>query len=44
MLANNELVSQIQLEKFADGFLYNNLVSEEDLSTIDLLHPVSFEE
>jgi hypothetical protein len=44
MLANNEPVSQIQLEKFADGFLYNNLVPEEDLSTIDLLHPVSFEE
>jgi hypothetical protein len=44
MLANNELVDQIQLEKFGDGFLYNTLVPEEELSTIDLLHPVSFKD
>ncbi len=38
-LANNELVEQIQLEKFGEGFLYNNLVPEEKLSTIDLTRP-----
>jgi len=43
-LANNELVDQIQLEKFGDGFLYNNLVPEDELSTIDLLRPVSFKD
>jgi hypothetical protein len=43
-LANNELVNQIQLEKFGDGFLYNNLVPEDELSTIDLLRPVSFKD
>ncbi len=37
--SNNELVDQIQLEKFGDGFLYNKLVPEDELSTIDLLHP-----
>lgn len=39
-LANNEPVDQIQLEKFSDGFLYNNLVPEDELSTIDLLDPI----
>jgi hypothetical protein len=39
-LANNELVDQIQLEKFGDGFLYNNLVPEDELATIDLLDPI----
>jgi hypothetical protein len=39
-LANNELVDQIQLEKFGDGWLYNNLVPEDELSTIDLLDPI----
>ena len=43
-LANNEIVDQIQLEKFGDGFLYNNLVPEDELSTIDLLRPVSFKD
>jgi hypothetical protein len=43
-LANNEIVDQIQLEKFGDGFLYNTLVPEDELSTIDLLHPVSFKD
>ena len=42
--ANKELVDQIQLEKFGDGWLYNTLVPEEELAEIDLLHPVSFEE
>ena len=43
-LANNELVDQIQLEKFGDGFLYNTLVPEDELATVDLLHPVSFKD
>jgi hypothetical protein len=43
-LANNEIVDQIQLEKFGDGFLYNNLVPEDELATIDLLRQVPFEE
>lgn len=38
-LANNELVEQVQLEKFGEGFLYNNIVPEEELSTIDLTRP-----
>ena len=43
-LANNEIVDQTQLEKFGDGFLYNTLVPEDGLSTIDLLRPVSFKD
>jgi hypothetical protein len=44
-LANNELISQIQLEKYGEeGWLYNNLVPEDELATVDLLRPVSFEE
>lgn len=38
-LANNELVEQVQLAKFGEGFLYNNIVPEEELSTIDLTRP-----
>jgi hypothetical protein len=42
---NNELVSQIQLEKYGEeGWLYNNLVPEDELATVDLLRPVPFEE
>ena len=43
--ANNEVVDQIQLVRFGEeGWLYNNLVSEEELATVDLLRPVPFEE
>lgn len=42
--ANNEIVDHIQLEKFGDGWLYNTLVPEDELSTTDLLQPLSFEE
>ncbi|PVX25595.1 MAG: hypothetical protein CW691_04140 [Candidatus Bathyarchaeum sp.] len=43
-LANNEVVEQIQLEKFGEGFLYNDLFAEEELSTIDLTcPPITFE-
>lgn len=40
-LANNEIVDQIQLDKYGeDTFLYNNLVPEEELANIDLLRPI----
>ena len=44
-LTNNELVDQIQLEKYGEeGWLYNNLVPDEDLATVDLIRPVNFED
>jgi len=40
-LTNNELVDQIQLEKYGEeGFLYNDLVPDEELAEIDLLKPI----
>ena len=41
---DNEVVDHIQLEKFADGWLYNDIISEEELLTIDLLNPIPPEE
>jgi len=38
-LANGEEIASVQLEKFGNGFLYNNLLSEDQLSKIDLLNP-----
>lgn len=44
-LANKELINQIQLEKYGEeGWLYNNLVPEDELATVNLLRPVPFEE
>lgn len=44
-LANKELVTQIQLEKYGEeGWLYNNFVPEDELATVNLLRPVPFEE
>jgi len=44
-LANKELIKEIQLEKYGEeGWLYNNLVPEDELATVDLLRPVPFEE
>ena len=41
----NEIVNQIQLEKFGEEcWLYNNLIPEEELELTDLLHPLSIEE
>jgi hypothetical protein len=37
--ANNEIVDQIQLDKYGDGFLYNDMIPEDELSTIDLWNP-----
>jgi len=43
--ANNEIVEQVQLEKYGEeGWLYNNLVSDDELATVDLFHPVRFED
>lgn len=43
-LTNNELVDQIHLEKYGEeGWLYNNLVPEDELATVDLMRPVPFE-
>jgi hypothetical protein len=45
VLANNELVDQIQLEKYGEeGWLYNDLIPDDELATVDLLRPVPFEE
>ena len=38
-LADPEPILQIQLEKFGDGFLYNNLIPENELSQIDPFMP-----
>ena len=38
--ANNEIVDQIQLDKLGEAtFLYNNLIPEEELATVDLWNP-----
>ena len=37
--ANDEEVTTLQLEKFGNGFLYNKVVPEDEISQIDLLHP-----
>jgi len=43
-LADNEIVTQIQLDKVGEAtFLYNNLVPEEELANIDLLRPIKFD-
>lgn len=38
-LSTAEFLGQIQLEKYKDGFLYNKVFSEDELSQIDLLYP-----
>jgi len=38
-LADSEVVAQVQLEKYGDGFLYNTIVPEDELSRIDPLVP-----
>jgi hypothetical protein len=40
-LADNEIVTQVQLDKLSEAtFLYNNLIPEEDLANIDLAYPL----
>lgn len=42
--AHNEIVDQIQLEKYGEeSWLYNDLVPEDELAEMDLLHPISRE-
>lgn len=42
--ANNEVVDQIRLEKFGEeGWLYNNLIPEDELATTNLIRPIPFE-
>lgn len=38
-LSNAGLIQQITLEKFQDGYLYNTLFTEQQLSQMDLRHP-----
>ena len=43
--ANNELIDQIQLQRYGEeGWIYNNLIPEDELAETDLLHPLSYEE
>jgi hypothetical protein len=41
-LSTAEFLGQIQLEKYKDGFLFNKLLSEDELSQIDPLDPGSW--
>lgn len=38
-LANPDVILQIQLEKYGDGFLYNNIIPEDELAQINPLTP-----
>lgn len=39
ILEEPEVVTEAQLEKFGDGFLYNTLIPEDELSDLDPLNP-----
>jgi len=39
ILGEPEVVAEAQLEKFGDGFLYNTLIPEDELSDFDPLNP-----
>jgi hypothetical protein len=38
---DQETVKQVELAKYKEGFLYNNLLNQETLPTVDLLHPLT---
>ena len=40
VLSEPEVVAEAQLEKYRDGFLYNTIIPEDELSQIDPLKPV----
>jgi len=40
ILEEPEVVAEVQLEKFGDGFLYNTLIPEDELSGLDPLNPL----
>jgi hypothetical protein len=39
VLSEPVVVAEVQLEKFGDGFLYNRIIPEEQLTEIDLFEP-----
>jgi hypothetical protein len=39
VLSEPEVVAEVQLEKFRDGFMYNTVIPEEDISQVDLTNP-----
>jgi hypothetical protein len=39
VLSEPEVVAEAQMEKFGDGFLYNNIIPEDQLAEIDLFNP-----
>ena len=39
ILSEPEVVTEVQLEKFRDGFLYNTVIPEDELSQVDLTNP-----
>jgi hypothetical protein len=39
ILGEPEVVAEVQLQKFGDGFLYNTIIPEDELSQIDPLNP-----
>jgi len=39
VLSEPEVVAEAQLEKFGDGFLYNTIIPEDELSEVDLFNP-----
>jgi hypothetical protein len=41
-LIDNKFVDRIQLDRYGEGWLYNNLLSEEDLANIDLWRPLDY--
>lgn len=41
-LSDNEVIQHIQLQKFGEGFLYNTLFPEDQLSQIDLHMPLRY--
>jgi hypothetical protein len=40
VLSEPEVVAEAQLEKFGDGFLYNTIIPEDELSDIDPINPI----
>jgi hypothetical protein len=39
VLSEPEVVAEVQLEKFGDGFLYNTVIAEDKLAEIDPFDP-----
>jgi hypothetical protein len=40
ILEEPDVVAEVQLEKFGDGFLYNTILPEDELSELDPLNPL----